>query len=169
MKSGFLNRFRYWFADGGARVRERSTRDLIAVDVRCKNSSGGTLIGGDASTGGDWVQIKWASYAEKDVYPIEKTASAANGPALGVVAEDQGTVADGAYCWVRVYGRHPYAKVDGTADLVAGDMLAAFSTAGVAKKWASGSQRIGRVMVAFTTDSVGSMAVMLHNPDNLAI
>lgn len=115
----------------GPQVKDNMTHAPYAVDLLCRNTSGGNLVG--AIAGSDWVEIDWANYVAGQRWPVKKlvaSGSTLNNPALGVVHWNAGTVADDDVCLVRIYGEHPYAKVEGTTDVLVGSSLSAHTTAG---------------------------------------
>ena len=131
----------------GLQVTRHANGQLPAtdVDVMCVNRSGGTLAG--AVAGSDAVTIKWDEFVAGDFLPIKALELTTEG-LFGVVHWDAGTVADDGRCWVRVRGVHPYAKVEGSTAVAAGDPLG----------WLSG-QAAGEVRKVATFGSAGAMAL----------
>jgi hypothetical protein len=134
-----------------------------AIDIRCI-AVGGALTG--AVAGSDWVEL---GYTASDVW-VEggklkvKIASAAAKVPVGVVVWDEGTVAEDAECWVRVFGEHPYAKVDGTAAVVIGDLLELGASKAV--KFSAGNIA-GVALEARSDAGVGAVKVLLLDPARL--
>lgn len=157
----------------GQQVHDGQRFAPYAVDVFCRNTSGGNLTG--APAGSDWVEIDWANYVDGLPFPIKKltaSGSAANNACLGIVHWQAGTVADAARCWVRVFGEHPYAKVEGTTDVAVGDSLTPDTTAGQAIKAAAAPEDnhvIGQALAAQAADSVVATRVFLSNPSGLVL
>ncbi len=130
------------------------------VKIRCVASA--EVVG--AVAGSDVVEIDFANYVDGSV-PRVKKAATANGPVLGVVDWDAGTVATGGTVHVWVYGRHPYAKVDGSSvNVAAGDMLAGNGSGKFVKTTDHGN-RTGRAVEAETADAVA--AVWLADPSGI--
>jgi len=148
------------FGIAGGRVQPGAAYVPSVWDLRCLNASGGTLAGAD--TGCDWVDFDLAKLADGVVPRIVKAP--VNALAAGCVRVGQGTIADGAECWVRVYGPHDYAKVDGTTDVAIGDYLGVHgSTAGAAAKDTTLGDRIARALEVRTADSIGAVKVLVLN------
>lgn len=141
------------------------TLDVVAI-----NDSGGDLVG--ATSGSDWVEIDLAKLASDNQLPvpIQKGSNNKQLPVLGVVHWSCGTVADGASCVVRIYGIHPYAKVNAAASNIAiGDALV-YAAAGIAKKAAGteGAYEVwGWALEAETQDNA-PCKVLLLNPSGIA-
>jgi hypothetical protein len=116
--------------------------DVVVLDTTAASNVAGQLTPITTSTGGDDVQ------------------------ALGVVAVGQDTIPSGAECVVQICGLHPAVKIDGTADIAAGDSVSTFTTAGVGDKAAADAVRIGLYVDAnYTTNATTALKkVFLTNP-----
>lgn len=157
------------------------------IDIWCRNISNASLTGEanntDANHGSDWVEIDWANYVDGAPLPVKKTVvllSSVNNPPLGVVHWSAGTVTSptpgaapdpgGNRILVRVYGSHPYAKVNGTTDVAAGDTLTAHSSAGIAAKAGAtpeDKQVFGYALEGHTPNNTQGKNVFLMNPAKL--
>lgn len=158
---GFLMKVRR-FGAGGVELREKSDLMPAAVDIQCVNSSGSDLVGSEA--GGDWVDLDLANFQDKMLPRVLKAADTL-GTALGVVHWGEGTIADGKQLWVRIYGRHLFAKVDVTTPFTYGALLGAFTTAGVAKVVTTIGSRWGRSLFDSVTGS--QKLVLIENPSGI--
>lgn len=131
------------------------------TDVLCRATE--SLTG--ATAGSDAVIIDWANFIEGQFPPVKKSTGA-NQPIAGVVHWGEGTVSSGDTVWVRVKGRHGYAKVDGSGTAVAaGDMLATAAAAGKLVKTTTTGNRTATATEAETTD--GAASVYLGDPEGL--
>lgn len=161
LSAGMLVEIRRFGPDGHL-LQPNSSLRASAVDVRCRCTESGGFDG--LATGSHWVMLDAASYVRGKLPPVKKATTSAS-KLLGVVVWGQGTIANGQECWVRVVGEHPYALVDGTADLAAGDYLQAYSTAGQAAKAAAGAEARGAFMLeAYTDNSAAPKRVLLNDP-----
>lgn len=165
LTTGFLREVRTLYP-GGNDLSPSEREDLlpISVDLRCKCNESGGVVG--AVAGSDFVVIDYEAFFDGDFPFIKLPAASANIRGLGLVMWNEGTVPLNGLCWVRVVGRHPYAKVDGTTDVATGDVLTTHaSTAGAIEKAASNSIAggVAIAMAARTTNSIGALAVHLFD------
>lgn len=122
-----------------------------AIDVLCVATEAlvgqiGTPTG--AGTGSDAVHLDVAALAAispvRGLPRVKKTSSGAVEPVFGVVHWGEGSVASGAKVWVRIFGEHPYAKVDGSTSVAVNAQLRGNSaTAGALGTTASVIQGTG--------------------------
>lgn len=160
--SGMQIVVRRWSLDGQV-IEPDSQLRPAAVDLLCVNDEGGALVG--AAAGSDFVQLDLAAYKNLSLPRVRKTASGRRG--IGCVHWSEGSKANGAKVWVRVFGRHPYAKVEGTTDVAIDDMLASHATGGAVAKTTTIGDHYALALAAQAANSVQPAAVLLSDPGHL--
>ncbi len=160
-------RTRLWDAAGTTYRHDKAEYRPSAVDVLCVNKTGSTLAGGGGSATGacDWVTIDFTNDLTGKLPQVKKLPTSGI-KCLGCIAPDQPTsIADGDQVWVRVWGLHPTAKVDGTTDVAINDGLGAYSsTAGVAAKSTTIGDQFATAQEAYTTNSTAGKKVFIYDP-----
>jgi len=160
--------FRYWDSAGPCQRHDKAAFRPSAVDVLCVNKTGSTLAGGGGSATGacDWVTLDFTNDLTGKRPHIRKLPTSAI-KCLGCIAPDMpASIADGELCWVRVFGIHPTAKVDGTTDIAINDGIGVYSsTAGVGAKNTTIGNTFATALEAYTTDAtVAGKKVFIHDP-----
>lgn len=161
-------RCRYWDAASATYRHDKAEYRPGAVDVLCVNKTGSTLAGGGGSATGacDWVTIDFTNDLTGKLPQVKKLPTSSI-KCMGCIAPDQPTsIADGDQCWVRVFGIHPTAKLDGTTDIAINDGIGVFSsTAGVGAKTTTVGNAFATAMEAYATDAtVAGKKVFIHDP-----
>lgn len=138
-----------------------------SIDMWAMNRSGGALAG--AVAGSVLVALKTDEIVVGDYPPFTTPAAAVGQPlVLGVIHWDAGSVADNAGCWVRIFGHHPYAKVDGTTDVAVGNWLTTHSaTAGALEKTTTATELRAIALAARSTNSIGALSIALLDPSGM--
>ncbi|TXH53325.1 MAG: hypothetical protein E6Q97_13500 [Desulfurellales bacterium] len=167
MIAEMIMRYKRWNQEGFLQT-ELSEYGAGAVDLYCQNSAAGALAA--SSSGCDWVDFDVANFTRGNIPVIKKAAVSTR--AIGCVHFQEGAIAASKFCWVRVFGWHPYAKVLGAASLIAGYPLVMDSAnAGVAGYSASPYDEVilGSIVAAYATASVAAKAVFIENPRHLPL
>lgn len=96
------------------------------------------------------------------------TTAASDNRVVGIVSGAASVSVDASF-EVLMEGRTEYLKVDGTTDIAIGDFLTTFTTAGVARKAATGEIAFARALEAYAAnDSNGVISAILIPPQQLA-
>ena len=85
---------------------------------------------------------------------ITTTTTAGDDKVLGIAAE---SILDAEYGRIQVLGETILLKVDGTIDIAVGDFVATSTTAGIAKKAASGDTAFAVALEAYATDDANGV------------
>jgi len=112
--------------------------------ITVKNQSGGDLVQGDV------VVLKTTAAGNE----VTTTTTAGDPLVFGMVDE---TIANGASGHVLIRGKTTALKVDGTVDIAVGDLLSTSTTAGVAKKAASGETAFAVALEDYTADDANGI------------
>ncbi len=126
---------------------------LIEKDFRkMKNTSGGALVAGDV------VVLKSVAAGDE----VTTTVAQGDDKVFGMLEEN---IADNAYGYIQILGKTVRLKVDGTDDIVIGDFIGTFTTAGIACKAGAGDMVFAIALEAYTTDdSNGVIDALLISP-----
>ena len=166
LTTGYLLIIRRYGPDGSQLREFDGGLQPAAIDVLCKNTDSSSLVG--AVAGSDLVDVDLANFVDGNIPRVHLPSAAAGANALGIVLWTEGTKVAGANVWVRIFGRHPYAKVDGTADVVTGNMLTTHaSTAGALQTTTTRGQALARALAGRTDNSIGALAVLLFDAQNI--
>lgn len=165
--NGPLRKVRRWYPGGGTVQRDQQNVLPSAVDLWCVNASGGNLTG--AIAGCDVVTINTSTVNPGEPPKIVKADSdlSMGFAVVGVICEDQGTVANGKGCWVRVFGYHDYANVHGGSAIAAENGLMAgdggSSKSGMFVKGTTTALLAAQAREAYSTGSVAAKKVFLFD------
>lgn len=117
-----------------------------------KNTSGGALAAGDL------VVLKAAAAGNE----VTTTTTQGDDKVFGMATA---AISDAAFGYIQVGGKTTLLKVNGTTDIAIGDLLGAFTTAGIAMKASAGDMAFAMALEAYTADdSNGVIDALLITP-----
>lgn len=167
MAAGLLRIVRRWGPGFTLLPHEAQNVLPVAIDLKCRNAHGSALSGNESpAVGCDAVQLAFGSIVDNQIPPVAKTGTVGDTHFVGVVAPGQGSIANGAELWVRVWGFHPAAKLDGNVDVAVGDLLSFHNASlGVLEKMASAEIENcwARALEAYTTNAIAPKKVALFD------
>lgn len=156
----------------GQQIQENMRYHPEAVDILCQNTSG-SAITGNTTDGYKWVRFDFANYSNGGPVPIKLTTNTATEQrVLGVIVDGQNSVADDGLCWVRIWGKHSYAALEGTATTGAnvGALIETHGTDGIAKVTDGTTGLLyGYTLEAYETVATAAKQVFISNPSNFVI
>lgn len=124
---------------------------------RLENQSGGALVAGDV--------VILSSTAAGDEYTT--TTTQGDDKAWGMVEENTN---NSTYGMVQTHGETDKLKVDGTTDIVVGDFIGTFTSAGIGMKAGAGDMAFAIAMEAYATDdSSGVIDALLITPRKIGL
>lgn len=153
------------FNPHGIVPHERSEYGPFAVDILCRNTSGGNLTG-SRTDGCDWVMFDWANQAAGKAPPVVKAPAGSTGVAMGCVHWDEGVKGDDTHLWVRIFGQHDYALIYGDASLAIGWPIVIDASVDGRGAYAASpaGRRVGFMREAYTTAAAAAKKVLITNP-----
>jgi len=180
-QAGILFRRRYHAPGAGTGPYKLTPDAPYAIDVECKIKASTTIsrYSGSTDQGMQWVAIDFATQALGVIPTVliadEGVATGITMAVLGCIHDAHGDLTGGEKVWVRVWGYHDNARVDGnSANVAKGERLQVSTTAGAAIQFGveadTGAEQlpVGFAMEAITADNQPAN-VFITNPFGVPI